>query len=92
MAGADTVIIRQTLTTEVTASDIGSQLAGDLDENQASVLLAFARSVLSWSWPNQCRNIAEQLTDEECGDVAGVLETLVEHLRTIPIERKEEEK
>lgn len=97
MTGSDTVIIRQTMHTELTAKDLGVQLSAEYAENQAAILLAFARNVRGCykgpgqSWPMQCRNIGEQLSDEECYDVASVLETLTEHLRGIPRERAETE-
>lgn len=91
MAGPNKVIIRQTATTELTARDLGMQLAGDYAENVAAVLLVLAQEVESWDnktgWPLQCRMICDKLSDEECGDIARVLDPLVEHLRAIPRER-----
>lgn len=82
--------------TDVTAEDIGVQLSCDTADKQAAMFLAFARDVLGWPsdtshpWPMQCRSIAEELNDKECEDVAGVLDTLLEHLRGIPVERRTE--
>jgi hypothetical protein len=96
MPDADTVVIRRTFAHELTAADLGAQLSGDTADNQAAMWLAFARYVLGWtgrpgmSWPAQCRMICDQLTDEECGDIASVLEPLVDHLRAVPRERAEQ--
>lgn len=98
MVGPDTVIIRQTVHTELTAKDLGVQLSAEYGDNQAAIFLAFARDVRECykgdgqSWPTQCRNIGEQLSDEECHEIAEVLEVLTEHLRGIPHERAEAKK
>ncbi len=96
MVNTNAIIIRQTATTELTALDLGAQLSGDAPDAQAAILLAFARDVMGWdslprkSWPIQCRMICDELTNEECRDIAGVLDSLMEHLRGVPRERAEE--
>ena len=96
MTSADVVVwVTRPEPIEVTASTIGIQLSGDTDDKQAAILLAFAKDVQDWdaqhragySWPSQCRMIAERFTDGECRTVARVLGMLVEHLRDVPAER-----
>lgn len=78
----------------VTARDIGMQIACDSADKQASVLLYWQSEVAQYSpresWDQQCRMIAEHLSDEECRKVGLMLETLTDHLRAIPRERLEE--
>jgi hypothetical protein len=90
------VVIRRTFATEITAGDVGKLLSAATNQNQAAMWLAFADDVVGWtgrpgmSWPAQCRLICEELSDEECCDIASVLEPLVEHLRAVPRERAEQ--
>ena len=81
---------------EITAADIGTQLSADSADKQAAILAVFALDVEEWTiadnrhggWPMQCRAIAEEMSDEDCRVVAGVLEPLIDHLRGIPLERR----
>jgi hypothetical protein len=49
MADADTVVIRRTFATELTAGDVGKLLSAATNQNQAAMWLAFARDVVGWT-------------------------------------------
>jgi hypothetical protein len=76
----------------ITDQQVGERLANGNSMMQASILAWWADVVGKWkydqSWSVQCRFIAEHMNDEQCLAVAGVLESLIEHLHAIPIERK----
>jgi len=82
------------LSRDITADDIGVQLSADTADKQAAMFLAFAQDVMGWSrdsdhsWHQQCRSIAEELSDTECVVIAGVLGPLIDHLQGIPAERR----
>lgn len=40
------------------------------------------------SWPMQCRTIAEAMTDEQCDQLRRKLDSLIEHLEAVPVERR----
>jgi hypothetical protein len=76
---------------DVTAHDVGCQLATDSAEKQSAILRHFANEVNAYgpneSWVMQCRYIAESLSDHDCHSVASTLRPLLEHLEAIPLER-----
>lgn len=77
-----------------TAKDLGVQLAQDSADKQASIFVQWQADIASWGkdgcWAQQCRMIAEKMTDDECLNVAVMLGTLVEHLSAIPQERMQQ--
>src|SRR5690242_8751058 len=82
------VVLTITQTRAILAEDIGERLANAPADEQAAILIQWSRAVALYSkqesWAMQCRNIAEQMTNEECGAVRGMLSTLIEHLEAIP--------
>lgn len=88
------VIFREHSTVEITADKIGEVLAGGCSDEQAEILKAWTHHVEQFesdqSWPQQCRSIAEELTDQQCSCLLSVLESLTDHLRVIPLERAEQ--
>lgn len=84
----------------MTAKELGCELACHSADKQASILWHWYAEIESWkenkgraieSWAMQCRNIAEQMTNQECLLVGIMLGTLVEHLAAIPSERNDAE-
>ena len=75
----------------VSAQQVGSMLANSNSETQAAILGWWSDAVVKWrfdqSWAMQSRFIAEEMSDLECAHVASLLDTLLEHLKGIPIER-----
>lgn len=79
----------------ISAEDIGIRLVSDDADKQAAIFSWAAKEVESWgsghSWPQQCRAIAESMTNEQCFAVRHILDSLLEHLEAIPQERRSKE-
>jgi hypothetical protein len=79
----------------IRAEDVGTWIANSDSLQQAAILQWWVDAIDGWgpggSWPFQCREIAEAMDDELCRKVSTVLETLIEHLRAIPMERSQRE-
>lgn len=70
------------------AEEFARLLANSDNYKQAAVFAWFADAIvkwpIDWSWPEQCKQIAEQMdSPEECRVVANLLETLVISLRAM---------
>ncbi len=80
---------------DITSETVGKWLANSPTDIQAAILGWWADAVAKWgplqSWPQQCRAIAEIMSDEECGWVRSILDSLIEHLEAIPQERRSRE-
>lgn len=80
-------------TIKVTAENAADWIMSNDSGRQAALFACMAAKLVDNDWPPggwamQCRGIANELTNEECDAVRSMLETLVEHLAAIPVERK----
>ncbi len=75
----------------IMAHDLGVQLASDDADKQAAIFTHMGKTIEEWgprhSWPQQCRAIAEAMTDDECNLLGCVLAPLLDHVQAIPMER-----
>jgi hypothetical protein len=92
-----TILYRRTINVAITAEDAGKEFADAACDVQCDFLRGLAACVSAWrmepwirnrehsSWPFQCRAIVDELSGAERLEIAGVLETLLDHLNE-PVE------
>lgn len=89
-----TCLVRPVEPVRISAQEVGYLLANSAADQQSAIFAWFADAIVKWShsqsWSMQSRFIAESLSDAECSAVASLLEELMDHLRSIPRERKEQ--